>query len=290
MTGHTHLLIVEGRLDRKFLTCLLPFALSENCATRFKILTSKELPGGHGGKPVLLRYYDYLRRRHALVSTLDHRRTTVGFFLDKDVDDIKRRLRRSPHVIYTDHYEIENYLFLHGDIVTATCTATALDRSVVEPAFFDSDGSWTRRCAKRWVEWLAICLLEVQLGSVGPNYHAKSSPVHDSNGVVDEARLNQRLSDMRKRTAYSQDKFQELLNLARKRVASLISADAHDRIFKGKWYAWFLERDVRRHCVNHDAYFEDLGAIATRFLVTTLDFNGAWTSRIRDRIRALASL
>ncbi|MDP3260716.1 MAG: hypothetical protein Q8M34_09050, partial [Thermodesulfovibrionales bacterium] len=71
------------------------------CAQRgtiYEICKASELPPHAGGKTTLIEFYDYLRRKGCLVSTLGGKITRVVLFLDKDIDDLTKSRRRSAHV------------------------------------------------------------------------------------------------------------------------------------------------------------------------------------------------
>ena len=80
---------------------------------RYEIFIARQLPGSTGGKQALLNFFAFLRRSKALVSSLGGQRACI-FFLDKDVDDLQRKKKRSQHTVYTEHYDVQNYIFIHG--------------------------------------------------------------------------------------------------------------------------------------------------------------------------------
>ena len=83
-------IFVEGRQSD-------PYFYARICETvhglgsRYAICLAEELPGGTGGKQALLNFYEYLRKRKALLSSLAGQRTASVFFLDKDIDDMQHR-------------------------------------------------------------------------------------------------------------------------------------------------------------------------------------------------------
>ena len=103
-------ILIEGRSDTFFYDHLCS-PIFENSHVRARIRRSRELPGGAQGKAALLKLYDYLRSRAKLFHEFKGKKIAVLFFLDKDVDDYARRNKRSEHVVYTEYYDHEAYLF-----------------------------------------------------------------------------------------------------------------------------------------------------------------------------------
>ena len=109
---------VEGWSDRYFYDTLAesrctPVGLSH------RVSTAQEISTRSVGKSGLLEFFEYLRRRGRLLSELQGKKTAIMFCFDKDVDDFRRVTKRSLHVFYTEHYDIENHLCIHGNILSA---------------------------------------------------------------------------------------------------------------------------------------------------------------------------
>src|SRR4051812_4442004 len=80
----------------------------------------------YGGKQVLLNFFQYLSTTNCLLSTFNGKRVLCLFFVDKDLDDILNEKIPSQHVVYTRYYSVENYLFVHGDLIDASASASSL--------------------------------------------------------------------------------------------------------------------------------------------------------------------
>lgn len=121
-----------------------PYFFAQVCAvtlcsrTTYYISTARQMPGNSGGKQALLKFFIYLRNRRSLVSSLGGQKTACIFFLDKDVDDIQRKRKRSPHVVYTKHYDVQNYVFVNGDITKGSAAAASVDPRRLEGDLGDS--------------------------------------------------------------------------------------------------------------------------------------------------------
>lgn len=130
--------LVEGKdLD--------PFFYGQICRSvcgpkgmRYELCKANELPPHAGGKTTLIEFHNYLRRKRCLVSVLGGKKTTAVFFLDKDIDDLSRSLRRSTHIIYTRYYDVYNDVYRHGNLVLGAACAASLDETVLSPLLSDS--------------------------------------------------------------------------------------------------------------------------------------------------------
>ena len=123
----------------------------------YEIRAAKDLPGDTGGKNALISFFGFLRRRGALCSSVAGKRTTSIFFVDKDIDDLLGKKKRSQHVVYTEHYDIQNYFFMYGDLLRGAASAASLNPSRLRAELGDAPG-WCQRAASLWKEWISLCL------------------------------------------------------------------------------------------------------------------------------------
>lgn len=226
---------VEGWSDRYFYNQLVEPVCNE-AAVGFEMYTAYEL-GGVGGKAALLGFFEYLRRRRQLTSDLGGKRTAALFFLDKDVDDFMRTMKRSPHVLYTEYYDAENYLFVHGNLAQAAAAAAALEPTLLRQGLGNYN-DWRRAAAAKWRPWVSLCLF-TRLRNLNSAYAygRKSTINRGPAGQTDAAALQQALAEIAASTRQNVDAFRRAMKRLERRVAALYNAGDHDRIFKGKWYA-----------------------------------------------------
>ena len=156
MSTFSLFVFVEGLTDR-YIYSQIADSECRNLGTNFSLVTAEELLGSGGGKAVLLSFFDYLKSRASLVDVFQSKTTASIFFLDKDVDDFLRRKRRSDHVVYTETYDIESYLFIHGDLCQATAASAPLDIGSVRTGIGDYN-KWRYRAAVTWKNWVTLCL------------------------------------------------------------------------------------------------------------------------------------
>ncbi len=153
--------------------------------SRYEIRLAQQLPGGAGGKQALLGFFAFLRKRKELVSSLGGQKTTSIFFVDKDVDDLQRKKKRSPHLVYTEHYDVLNYIFLHGDLQRGAASAASVDPARLNVQLRDG-AEWCLRTAKLWRDWISICLRMLEDGiSCAANYRVASRVQARPSGPTD---------------------------------------------------------------------------------------------------------
>jgi hypothetical protein len=152
--------IVEGRDVDAYIYHRICGAALHADGTSFLVLRADELAGGvAGGKSVVLGFFDYLKRGRRLERAGSY---TTLFCLDKDLDDLEARRRRSGHIIYTEGYDIEAALVRNADLVS--CAAAAMMVPDAETAYLGVDGAWCNQMQANWAEWVALCLGSKRLG------------------------------------------------------------------------------------------------------------------------------
>lgn len=238
--------LVEGPLDRCFYDrlCRANANVTSRC---FIVATPSDLADLNAdGKQPLLILYRYLRAHQVLKSDLCGKCTTVLFIVDKDIDDLERIRARSPHVIYTEFYCVENYAVRFGDIAAALSAAAFLDLSSVVKRIGIDGLVWGQKVAVAWRPWVEYCLLVRRLKITNaPNYSVHTSLMHS--GPYDPLDIAKQLSLLeaaRKGTGLTPRKFDGIVARVCESVDRLYAAGKHDLIFKGKWYGCFLVKEA----------------------------------------------
>jgi hypothetical protein len=252
----------------------------------YQIRTARELPRGSEGKSALISFCRLARSRGQLTSTLNGKLTVLLFFLDKDVDDVRRTRCRSRHVVYTAGYDVENYVFQHGDFVTGVSAAASIDPSELSghPSF---GRNWRETAARRWKEWIVLCLFSVVYNrGATANYRTASRVNTPINGPVDRRLYDARLAEARRSSQLTQEQFDTAVRRLTGRVDRHLTNGTYDLVFKGKWYGTLLERDLR------DAFpgrgqMQNVGTRATAALLATLDFNQNWAGHLLRPVESL---
>src|SRR5947209_4396973 len=145
-------IFVEGKTDKYFYNKICESVLGK-AGIEYEICLAQELPQLTGGKSSLLKFFKYLKRVSSLLDDFKGEKTAGFFYLDKGIDDILKACNNSEHIVYTEHYSFENYLFQHGDLVEATAAAASLDLASVRRVLDTDKTSWRRRAAENWKDW-----------------------------------------------------------------------------------------------------------------------------------------
>jgi hypothetical protein len=249
-----------------------------------RILTAKELPGGTEGKARLVAFYRYARSKGKLRSILNGKVTVLVFFLDKDIDDTTRRKCRSKHVVYTAHYDVQNYVFRHGDFIRSVSAAASIDENELHQYF---GRNWCETAARRWKEWITLCLFSVvYAGGRIANYRNISKVNTPPNGPVDLGLYTAALAQARSNCQLKQAQFERAIGRLTTRVEKHLSKGTYDLVFKGKWYSTLLEMDLRSAFPGR-GQLRNIGTKATAALLATLDLSQPWAEHLLKPVAAL---
>lgn len=284
MSRNSAFVFVEGHLiDRYFYGTIADSECGDN-----EVVAGEELGGETGDKELLLKFFDYLRKKNSLVDAFKGKTTISIFYLDKDIDDLLRKKRRSEHVIYTEPYELENYLFIHGDIKTAAATAALIDPASIRQ-YFGSQDDWRRQAATKWKDWVILCLFSHchEVSSIC-NYGRPISPIND--GVYGPVKVNEftnHISNLESNCGMSASKFSRCFANLTRRVEEVYRQGQYDRIFKGKWYLSFLAADIKRIAGRRRYRSRYIEQTLLTGLLQTMNLNEEWAEYFKKPLRTL---
>lgn len=236
----------EGYTDR------FPYSqvIDEVCIKRgvsSTIVNAEEIPDSGGGKPALLAFFDYAKRHDLLANQFKGKFTISVFLLDKDLDDVTRRRRRSPHTIYTPTYELENLLFLHGDLNNAAAAAACLGTATFKDEFLDRD-AWCAKAALCWQKWVTLCAFSaLKASNARAFYRRPHSQINRSAyAAPTEATFRNEVVSFEKDWAGDRVSFDAAFDSIVKLVDRAYREGHADHFFKGTWYCHFVYEDVCR--------------------------------------------
>jgi|GEM_PF-2542514 len=285
MTSATVTLFVEGFLDRPFISQI--FEACGICDSKnVMVRLAKEVnPDRGSGKTSLLAQHEYLTGTNSLVIDRGTDKHISIFFLDKDIDDVSQTLVECPHVIYTEHYGLENYLYLHGNLVQALCCGAALDTNSVKLA---DNKTWTETAIQSWKDWVALCLLMRKAApGMGPNYSISESPIHNGPyGTVNSTTETTFISRLAGKAGCSNDTILTEYENWKQVVSVAIQEGRGNHFFNGKWYGAFLVGDAKRIAAGRDlpSGFENR---LESILLSSLKYDEPWTSTLCSKIKNL---
>lgn len=273
-----------------------PFFYAAICASipdihvLYEICLARQLPGETGGKQALLSFFSFLRQRKALVSSLGGQETTCIFFLDKDVDDLQRTKKRSQHLVYTEHYDVQNYIFMHGNLLDGAASAASVDAVRLRAELSDAP-RWCLRIARLWREWISLCLgvLEERISSEA-NYRVVSRVQTRLCGPTDAGRYAALIRNVARRCGLPVAVFRQRLAAKMRKVDTYFASGQHHRLFKGKWFVTVLADDIDRIMAGRTYHNKGLSSRLTSSVAATLDFSEPWADHFRNPIHNVTSM
>ncbi|MFC1924408.1 hypothetical protein ACFLT3_00155 [Chloroflexota bacterium] len=280
-------IFIESHADRYAYSCIVdPVFINHDM--RYEFVTAEEIKGSSGGKQNLLKFFDYLKRRGSLIDTYKGKKTASVFYLDKDVDDLLRTQRRSNHIVYTSMYELENYLFMYGDLAYAAAASASIDIASLRDGLGDF-GTWRLKSAENWKQWVQLCLYSHKHCIGGAcNYSQPFSSIHKRAWEsFDNDSYQSHLARIQSKSKLDSSKFLESFKRLCSRVNRIYKTGQHDSIFKGKWYRYFLAEDVHKIASGRRYNKKGFESKIIGNLAQSVDFSADWANRFRSPLSLL---
>src|SRR5579863_3356375 len=273
---------VEGWTERYFYDGICNSLLSPR-GIKYQLCPAHEISGQGGGKQALLVFYEYLDASRSLIDEFKGKRTGAIFFLDKDIDDLLNRCKSSEHIVYTEYYEVENYVVAYGDLVESTAAAAALDRESVRRGLAPGSDSWRRDAAANWKEWIKLCIFtQTRKMNHLCNYKVCSRINPAPYAPIDRTLHANWLADLERHSSLTSIDFKRVLRRISRTVERIYDENNHDLVFKGKWYFEFLAESVRRIAGSRPYNSNGLEDRLLACLQQSLNFQDTWTGRFKD--------
>ena len=294
MSSDKVFVFVEGKTDRYFYGKICESVCGQ-AGVPYRLASADELDQGTtvatktGGKTVLDNFFVYLRQSTCLADDFQGKKTVVLFFSDKDIDDLLRKQRRSPHVVYTRHYTIENEIFREGDIAEAAAAATSMDIQVVARGLGDQ-AKWREEVAELWKDWVKLCVFAKKREIRECNYGSSSRVNSPLYGPVDPILLSSVLATLEARSTLSSTDFALKYAKVSKYVDHIYANNQFDTIFSGKWYMNFLVERVKTIAGNRAYDQEALPKRLRSSLTLTIDFQAPWAEHFKSPLREIVQL
>jgi len=281
-------IFIEGKTDRFFYNKICDAALCSR-GTRYQIRLAQELPGQTGGKGEILKFFSYLNRQNALLQDFKGRRIAAFFILDKDIEDLSRTIKKSNHLVYTEHYELENYLYIHGNLIEATAAASTMNHAEIRQKLPNDKHRWRKHVAENWKDWVKLCVFTV-IRKI--NYDSSFSvPSRINNGpytTVVQQEYDRRLLELEVRSGLTRNGFLRAFRRISEQIDQLYDQGHFDRVFKGKWYSSFLAEDARRIAAGGPLDLASLPDKLALALQLTLNFEDSWAEHFRTPLQQIA--
>lgn len=285
MSRRSVFLVVEGRhVDANYYGSILE-AMPELAAGDYEICVIDQISGlrCRAGKSAVLELHDRFRRRGALRQENRAGARSTLFCVDRDLDHATGRLRRSSHIIYTCHYNVEAEVFFHGRHEVAC--ARALSLSPAEGSLFAARiGDWPRRLADLWREWLELCVLEAGLHtSTGASPARKSAVNHNEYGPLAPSQFSAARARIHA-ASNGQDTSQRGRRLLA-RFRNIAASEGPESFLNGKHLPVFFEFITASEAGTQPVAANGSSRHVLHCYLGSVDFTAPWADHFKHRVR-----
>jgi hypothetical protein len=242
---------------------------------------------GTGGKSGVTSLYEEFRRRRLLKSSFKNKKFCSLFFMDKDIDDLLKKIIRCPHVFYTEFYDLESHFYIESDLAAAVAAAASLTDDEI-PARYADPRAWAEAKAHAWKEWLTLCIYSRTFGvDAGCGY---SRPSQINLDLIAPTDAN--LFSAFKTILLSADT--TTLRTKKRRLSKILGllenyrsrGDLHV-LFKGKWFEAIIEKELQHDFRGKPVQINGCGSKITAITKHSYDLSSAWADRHRQQIASI---
>ncbi len=263
---------VEGETDRFFYSEICEMVCN-NGKQKHHIYYAKDAPFCRdemegkepSGKSGVISLFTCFQKNSLLtIESIDSKgnKKVAVFFLDKDVDDLRDKQIVSEHLIYTKYYDVENHIFMDGDVIKGAASAVNMTSQEVREKILNQH-DWMFKVATQWKVYVKLCFFAVK----------REQTIEDCQYGRDV--LPQTFNSTCESKFLSDEIYLECSTL----VDSLYDQHKHNSVFKGKWYARLLDCELKNAAGKHEKILS--------CIQTTLDFNAAWAEHFKQPLRNL---
>lgn len=280
---------VEGRDVDSFVYGRLCDA--ECGSVTYRLTRADELPQATtGGKDQLLKFFVTLRRRGALVESFQGQKHASIFFVDKDIDDVLGRRKRSPHVVYTKTYDVEGEVYRSGDLETSVAAICSLDPRHVA-AENRKHGDWRLEALILWKEWAELCVAAKMAAAHGVVGYAAPSLVNPTPATAaDPVAIKQHealiINKCSRGAAVGRRQRARAKNIVDTRYKR---AESYS-VFKGKWFGHIVPALVERSFPKPARRVKAFADQLVGHMAHSLDVGEPWAQPYRNAIRSVLAM
>jgi hypothetical protein len=205
----------EGREHDPYIYSELISRTPTICLHDYELYKIEEITGT-GGKNGVIAHYEYIKSEHLLQGNFKGKAICCVFFLDKDIDELKRTMIRSRHVFYTQMYDLEGQIYHDCDFARAIAIALSIDLQKVPSPYRDSR-TWIEQKAIQWQEWLILCAFSAVFAvDCGCGYGRPSAINSRHLSITDIAEFNSYKLKLATECCVSIDKFERRFSLVQR--------------------------------------------------------------------------
>lgn len=281
--------IVEGTvLDRAFYDGLI----SENRNTKAmnaNIYLAAEIGSpttnvSASGKQAVLKLHEHYKKKNLLAQSTKSGIKIMVFMVDRDFDNIIGTKKRSIHIAYTAHADVEAEIVNNCDLTRSIKLALSVperDAAILATRV----GKPGAGLAMLWRDWITLCCLALAVdarSSVKPSMRSVINV--DVFGSVDPVEYQARYREVAtraRRAVVSREKF------VRGRIAGSFSRGEHHLLPKGKWLTSYVQHQLEHSSVLHSADWNGFSASFTHVALSTLDFSAGWAAPLHKQLDGL---
>ncbi|MEV0576500.1 hypothetical protein [Streptomyces sp. NPDC050392] len=284
--------VVEGKdLDARF--------YDQICASSGKIeaagyqiwlaeqLKDDDTGSSAGGKKAVLAHFDYFKAAGKLTVPTSSGKHSIAFMVDRDNEDVSGGRRRSPHVVYTDMFDVEAEIFVHGSDEEALAGMLSLDSASATQLASDLDG-WIADLANSWREWITLCTIAKAAGAGCDVGFGRESWLNKPKyGSVETAKLAAAENKVSTSTRHSAQDFNVISSRIKTRINIYYAKGDGRRLIKGKWLPSYLMHRVKAHFGTAPVSYKGAADAVSRAYLATCNFTEKWANYYSDRLEPL---
>ena len=244
---------------------------------------------GTGGKKAVLGLYSRFKRQNLLVSEFKGKKFCALFFVDKDVDDLKRAVKKWTNLFYTDLYDLEGQIYRDTDLRHAVAVGLSIDINEVPPEYHNPK-DWIERKAKKWEKWILLCAgSELLATNCGCGY-GRSSRINKSLlGEVNMEIFEEFKRALQHRSGLTQSKFDAIFKKLERHLGRLEKANNLAGLFKGKWLESIIEAELAIKFKGKAVNIKNVGSRISGVAASSFDFSSNWAGHQIRSIRDILS-
>lgn len=281
--------IVEGRvLDRSFYDRILK---RNNDARRlgYEIYLSEEIMQSNGvtagGKAAVLALHDYFRRTRKLSQKTNLGDKVILCMVDRDYDHLKGSKKRSNHIVYTNHADVEADIFHNCTIDGALSTALSITEDEAS-SLATQLGDYMSRLAVLWRDWIELCCVAIAVDARCSVRPSRRSGVNVPEfGPADPTLVAKAHATISTSTPIAN--FSARKSRIQARVSNAYSRGQEGSLVKGKWVPHFLEHEVRAATRGRTVDLSGFVTTISKNCLDAVDFDDNWTQHYHQSISTL---
>jgi len=240
-----------------------------------------------GGKIAQIQLFEFYKDTDSLSATNSAGKRAILFCIDKDLDDVAKILRRSPHLAYTPMADVEASVYAFSNQAAGLARATSLSEEDAA-AFLAQHPDWMGSLAKLWRRWIELCALAIAHSAYCHVGTTKPSKVNtETYGVLDSAEEAMALAVIRQKSQIPLQRHASMERRVLNRVDRMFVADKGRRLVGKHWLIPYLIYLLKDYFGSAPIGISNLKHKAPVAFLDALDFKGSWASPYRRKFEAL---